>query len=37
MISEAEADKIDQWLKNFQKEHCNTMVVNDDVIWDLAK
>ena len=36
MISEVEADKIDKWLKNFQKEHGNTMIVNDDVIRDLA-
>lgn len=36
MISEVEADKIDQWLKKFQKEHGNKMEVNDDVIWDLA-
>lgn len=36
MISEVEADKIDQWLRKFQKEHGNKMEVNDDVIWDLA-
>lgn len=37
MISKVEADEIDQWLKNFQKEHGDTMVVNDDTIWDLAR
>lgn len=36
MVSKEEADKIDQWLKKFQIEHGDTMVVNDDVIWDLA-
>ena len=36
MISEVEADKIDQWLKKFQKEHGNKMIVNDDVLTDLA-
>lgn len=36
MISEVEADKIDQWLRKFQKEHGDRMVVNDDIIRDLA-
>lgn len=36
MISEVEAVKIDQWLKKFQKEHGNKMIVTDDVITDLA-
>ena len=36
MISKADADKINQWLKKFQKEHGDTMVVNDDIIRDLA-
>ncbi len=35
MISE-EADEINQWLRKFQKEHGNEMIVNDDVINDLA-
>ena len=36
MISEVEADKIDQWLRKFQKEHGDSMIVNDDIIRDLA-
>ena len=36
MISEVEADKIDQWLRNFLKEHSNPTVVDDDFIRDLA-
>jgi len=36
MISEVEANKIDQWLRKFQKDHGNEMVVNDDIIRDLA-
>lgn len=36
MISEVEADKIDQWLKKFQKEHGDKMVITDDIIGDLA-
>ena len=36
MISEVEAEKINQWLINFQKEHGDKMVLNDDVIRDLA-
>ena len=36
MISKEEANKIDLWLRTFQKEHGNKMVVNDDIIRDLA-
>lgn len=36
MISEVEADKIDQWLRKFQKKHGDKMVINDDIISDLA-
>ena len=36
MISEVEAEKINQWLRDFQKEHGDKMVLNDDVIRDLA-
>lgn len=36
MISKVEADKIDQWLKNFQKERGDKMVVDDGFIRDLA-
>ena len=36
MISEVEAEKINQWLIKFQKEHGDKMVLNDDVIRDLA-
>jgi hypothetical protein len=35
-MAEVEADKIDQWLRKFQKEHGNKMVINDDIIRDLA-
>lgn len=36
MISEKDADKVDQWLKDFQKEHGGAMIVDDNVIKDLA-
>lgn len=36
MISKVEADKIDQWLRKFQKKHGDTMVVDDDIIKHLA-
>lgn len=36
MISEVEAEKINQWLRDFQKEHGDKMVMNDDIIRDLA-
>ena len=36
MISKVEADKIDQWLKKFQKEHGNKMIVDDHIILELA-
>ena len=37
MISKEEADKIDQWLRKFQKDHGDAMVINDDIISDLAR
>ena len=36
MISEVEAEKIDQWLIDFQKEHGDKMVLDDSIIRDLA-
>ena len=36
MISEIVDKEIDQWLRKFQKEHGDKMVVSDDVIRDLA-
>lgn len=36
MISEVDAEKIDQWLKKFQIKHGNRMVVDDSVMRDLA-
>lgn len=36
MISEVEADKINQWLRKFQKDRGDKTIVNDDFINDLA-
>lgn len=37
MISDTDANKIDEWLRNFQKDHDDLKIVNDNAIESLAR